>query len=164
MSAFSAKRAAICTFRNTTKPISDGRRHRIACTIPQGEDNMLPHFTWEFHFIYHLFAVQNSARFHASAKKHTFCYQFSTITPPLQSNIKFRATAARSAGIQKGRSPFAHGGVRGIEECKHSSGKVFDFSTLIKFEAAFPFLRSKKTVCGGTNGVYIAIVSQSFVQ
>jgi len=45
---------------------------------------------------------------------------------------------ARSAGIQKGRSPFAHGGVRGIEECKHSSGKVFDFSTLIKFEAAFP--------------------------
>ena len=49
-------------------------------------------------------------------------------------------------GFKRGEAPLPMEGFREIEECKHSSGKVFDFSTLIKFEAAFPFLRSKKTV------------------
>ena len=49
---------------------------------------------------------------------------------------------ARSAGIQKGQSPFAHGGVRG---------------TMGRSPCAL------SAVCGGTNGVYIGVVSPAFL-
>jgi len=72
---------------------------------------------------------------------------FSEIYSPLYISFApqyhIRATAARSAGIQKGRSPFAHGGVRGT--MGRSPCALF-------------------AVCGETNGVYLAVVSLSFVQ
>ena len=88
---------------------------------------------------------QYALAFTRAKKVRCFAISFPLYLPRTAKSNSGRQLA-RSAGIQKGRSPFAHGGVRGIEECKHSSGKVFDFSTLIKFEAPFPFLRSKKTV------------------
>ena len=85
-------------------------RARIACTIPQGEGNMLPHFTWEFHFIYHLFAVQNSARFHASAKNHTFCYQFPPVfTFAPHNHIRATACALCARGFKRGGAPLPMG-------------------------------------------------------
>jgi len=48
-------------------------------------------------------------------------------------------------GFKRGEAPLPMEGFREIEECKHSSGKVFDFSTLIKFEAAFPPFVARQT-------------------
>jgi len=87
---------------------------------------------------------QKSARFFASAKRgNSSAISFPLYSPSHSIITSGRQLRAVCAGIQKGRSPFAHGGVRG------TMGRSPD---------------GLCAVCGETNGVYIAVVSQSFVQ